>query len=926
MAPSAFVAYVREHLPPLELDPAREAEIVEELAQQIEQTYDDARADGADEAAAERAAHGVVPDWRRLARELVNAERSKAEQAARRIARPVLTEPGDGHLAAMVRQSWQDVRYGLRRLGQHRGFTTAALLTLALTIGASSAIFSLVSAVLLAPLPFPDDGALVAVNEGAPALGFPRMPFSPLDYQDYAGGQQSLSALAIYRNGSVELAGEGESERIDIAKVSPSIFDVLQVQPALGRTLRADDARPGGDAAILSHALWIRRFDADRSVVGRTILLDRQPFTVVGVMPEQAVFPLVGPVFNGVPAQVLVPLVFTPSELEARGTFYTNSVLGRLAPGVSLAAARAEAAALVATAWAQYPPETRAALENTSITWVVTPYREAVAGRSRLLVLVLFATVLLLLLAGCTNLGSLLLALTSARQRELAVRASLGAGRVRLVRQLLVESLVLAGLGALLGLGLAWALVRGAPLLLPATMPRLDQVTIDGRVVAFTIAAALVTAVLFGLAPAWRWSRVAPSTLLAAGEGRGSTALGLARLRRGLAVAQCAFAVLLLVPAALLGRTMLTLLSRTPGFDTEQTLSVSTYLPAGAYGADGVRVRQFYETALERAAATPGVRRAGLSMDQPMAPVERRGLIVEGRDLGAKPPVAVYSWITPGYLEALGVPILRGRGLRDADGRGGDVPVLVNETAARQFWPDEDAVGKRLRSGIDGPWLAVAGVVGDVREEGLDSAPSPHLYAPLAGVPAESLGENAVGLFRHPHLVVATTAPADVVGGLLRQALAGIDAQLALTPPTPMREAVVRSVSTQRLAAVVVGLFSVAALAIAAAGLHGILAFGVAQRRREFGIRMALGATPAAVVRLVARDGLRLAGVGLALGLAAAYGAGGLLRGLLVGVSPADPLTFASVAGLVLTVALAAMWSPAHAATRIDPARTVREE
>jgi putative ABC transport system permease protein len=925
MAPSAFAAYVRAQLPPLGLSPDREAEIVEELAQQLEQTYDDARADGADHAAAEQAAQAVVADWATLGRDLVNAERSRAEQVARRIAAPIVAEPESGLAATLLLDTWQDARFGLRWLAQHRGFTAAALLTLTLTIGASSAIFSLVNAVLLAPLPFPAEDELLAVNESAPSIGMPRIPFSPLDYQDYAAGQKSLAALAVYRNGSVELSGTGESERIDITKVTPAIFDVLRVQPALGRAFGPDDARPGADTAILSHAIWTRRFGRDPAVVGRTILLDRQPYVVIGVMPEAAVFPLVGPRYNSEPAAVLVPFTFSPSELAARATYYSNSVLGRLAPGATVARAQAEATALAAIAWEQYPPEVRAAFENTPITWVVTPYRDTVSARSRLLVLVLFGTVLLLLLAGCTNLGSLLLALTAGRQRELAVRLSLGAGRLRLARQLLAESLVLSGLGALLGLAAAWVLVQVAPRLLPATMPRIDQVTVDGRVVLFTVAAAVVTALLFGLAPAWRWSHVPPAAMLAAGEGRGATAIGSARMRRGLAVAQCAFAVLLLVPAALLGRTLFALLSRAPGFDTERTITVSTYLPAGAYGTDGVRVRQFYETALERAAALPGVRRAGLSMDEPMSPMERRGFMLEGQPMSGTPPVAVYSWITPGYLEALGIAVLLGRGLADGDGRSGDVPVLANETAARVFWPGDAAIGKRLRSAIDGPWLTVVGIVGDVRESGLDSDASPHLYAPLAAVENDSLGENVVGMFRHPHLVVSTTAPVESVGGLLRPALAALDPQLALTPPVLMREAVVQSVSPQRLAAVVVGLFSLAALAIAAAGLHGILAFGVAQRQREFGIRLALGATPGAVQRLVARDGLVLAGLGLGLGLLAAYAATGLIRGLLVGVNPADPLAFAIVAVLVLAVALVAMWSPAHAATRIDPATTIRE-
>jgi hypothetical protein len=325
-------------------------------------------------------------------------------------------------------------------------------------------------------------------------------------------------------------------------------------------------------------------------------------------------------------------------------------------------------------------------------------------------------------------------------------------------------------------------------------------------------------------------------------------------------------------------------------------------------------------------AAVPGVARAGVSMDQPMAPLERRGLILEGRDPASTPPIAIYSWITPGYLEALGVPLVGGRGFRSTDTGDGELVVLVNETAARQFWPGEDAVGRRLKGVFDAPWLTVAGVVGDIREDGLHSTPAPHVYAPLATVADEALGETAVGLFRSPSVVVSASAPAEALGGLLRHALQTVDPRLALTPPVRLRDDVRRTVATQELAAVVVGVFGAAALLIAAVGLHGVLAFGVAERRREFGIRLALGATPGSVLRLVGRDGLRLAVLGLGAGLVAAYAASGAIRGLLVGVSPTDPATFAVVAVTVLGAALVAAWMPARAATHIDPAATIREE
>ncbi|MGD9906230.1 MAG: ABC transporter permease [Vicinamibacterales bacterium] len=927
MAPvPPFAAHVRAHLPPLGLGPDREAEIVEELAQQMEQTYEAARADGATAAAAEAAAHAVVADWATLARELVAAEQSRMERTARRLASPLLSEPQPGRFGAALRDAWQDGRYGLRWLGRHRGFTAAALVTLALTIGASSAIFSLVNAVLLAPLPFPRPERLLVVSESAPSLGFHAIPFSPPDFLDYAAAQQSFADLALYRRTSVELVGAAESERIPVAKISPSLFAVLGVQPMLGRGFVADEAGAGEGLAILSHRLWTRQFNADPAVVGRTVLLDRTPHLVVGVMPAVAGFPLEGAAFNGGPADVFVPLVFSEVEKASRGGFFTNSVVGRLRDGVTMDAARAEAATIAPRINATYPPELRAMLKGAEMELAFQTLHDHVAGTSRPLVLALFAAVLLLLLAGCANVGSLLVALTVSRQRELAVRASLGAGRLRLARQLLVESLILSAVGGVMGLGVAWALLRVAPPLLPAATPRLDLLAVDARVVLFTTAVSLFTALAFGVAPAWRWSRVAPSAALTAAGTRGATGASGVRLRRGLALAQCAFAVLLLVPAGLLGRTLWTLMTRPPGFDTTQAVGFTTYLPAGGYGTDGARVARFYADAAERLAAVPGVRQAGVAMDRPLAPLEQRGLVVEGYDVGAgSPPIVSFSWVTPGYLEALGVPILSGRGLQSSDRADAPLVVLVSAKAASQFWPGDEAVGKRLRSSAEGPWAVVAGVVGDLRDRGLAQDVAPRVYAPIAQVPPEFLGENVVGLFRAPHFVVASSRPR-AVAPLVSEVVRGLDGQLALTPPTVLGVAARQTLGTHRLAAVVVGGFALAALLIAAIGVHGVVAFGVAQRQRELGIRLALGATAGAVVRLVARDGLVLAALGLGVGLAAASAASRLIRGLLVDVSPADPATFAGVAAAVLTAALIAAWMPARAATAIDPSTTIREE
>ena len=920
---SSWTAYVRANLPALGLDPDRENDIVEEIAQQMEQTFDAAREDGDDVAAAEARARAVVRDWQALGNEIVGAEQSRVERAARSAARPLIEEPRRG--GRLIAEVWLDLRHGLRLLGRHRGFTAAAVLTLALTIGATTGIFSLVSAVLLAPLPFPDPDRIIGISEGVPEAGFPNVPFSPPDLIDFLSMQQSFESVAAYRNASVELSGEPESERVDIARISPALFAVLRVQPVLGRAFEPGDGTEGRSVAILSHRLWTRRFASDPAVVGRVVQLDRQPFEVVGVMPAEAEFPLAGLRYNGRPAAIFVPLEFTMLEKMARGGNFANSVVARLKPGVSLAAAQAEASAIATRIRDTYSPELLAMIKGAALQLPMSTLHSRMANTTRPILLVLLAAVVLLLLAGCANVGNLMLALDSGRRRELAVRASLGAGRGRLARQLMVESVLLAGLGGALGVALAAALIQLAPLALPEGTPRLHALSIDGRVLAFAALVSLATAVLFGLVPGWRSSRVDPAAALADAS-RGSSGRGGLRLRRGLTAAQCALAALLLVSAGLLGRSLFGLLSTPTGMRADDALTISTYLPPGGY-ADGPRVAAFYREAVERVAALPGVTHAGASMDRPLAPVERRAIVVEGRDpqTDSAPPVVVQSWITPGYLEALGIPLLQGRGFTAEDDERRDPVILINDRAARLWWSGVDPIGRRLQSGGAQRWFTVVGVVGDLREAGLDQEPQPHTYTPIAQVPAVSLAENVVGLFRSPSLVVSVNGNPRALGGMMRRSLQSLDPRLALTPAQVIRESVERTLDTRRFATVIVAVFALAALLIAAVGLHGVLAFGVAQRSREIGIRVALGATRARIVRQVAADGARLVAAGLTAGLLLALGVTGLMRSLLVGVSPVDPMTFTSVAIVVGAVGALALWLPARAAARIEPARTIRE-
>jgi predicted permease len=464
-----------------------------------------------------------------------------------------------------------------------------------------------------------------------------------------------------------------------------------------------------------------------------------------------------------------------------------------------------------------------------------------------------------------------------------------------------------------------------APALLPEATPRLESIAVDARVLAFAALVSLLTSLLFGLLPAWRSSRVDPAAALGDAS-RGSTGRSGLRLRRGLTAAQCALASLLLVSAGLLGRSLYGLLNTPTGMRADEALTISTYLPTGGY-ADGRRVAAFYREAVERVAALPGVLRAGASMDRPLAPLERRAFVIEGRDPStqATAPVVFHTWITPGYLEALGVPLLAGRALQADDDERTDPVILISESAAQLYWPGENPIGRRLMSGGGQRWLTVVGIVGDLREAGLDQQPHPHTYTPIAQVPEASLGENVIGLFRSPSVVVSVAGSPRPLAGLMRRSLEAMDPRLALQPALLVRESVERTLDTRRFATVIVGAFAAAALLIAAVGLHGVLAFGVAQRSREIGIRVALGATRARIIRQVAGDGARLAAFGVGAGLLMALGVTGLMQGVLVGVSPSDPATFFAVAVVVAMVGAVALWLPARTAARISPAATVRE-
>lgn len=923
--PPAWRAIVRSHLPALRLPADREADIVEEIAQQLEDTYNAARARGVGDEAALAEAMAVVKSWPWLATEIEEAERSPVARLATVVAAPILHEPeASGRLGTLARESWQDLRHGVRVLARHRVFALTAILTLALAIGATTAIFSLVHTVLLKPLPFPEPDRLTVLSEGIPELGADDIPFSAPDYADFAAAQRSFETVGAFRSTESELSGGGSGERIPVVRMTAGLFDVLRVPPALGRVFTNEEDASGQDVVVLSDGLWRERFGADPNVLGRTLLLDRRPLTVIGVMPAGFSFPM-RLREGGPPASLFIPITFTVEQLADRGGDFDNTALARLRPGATLTEARAEADTLIASIFERYPEAMRTRVANARLVAHVDPLHEKSTGRSRPLLLLLLAAVGALLLIGCANISNLLLVLATSRRKEIALRVSLGAGRERIVRQLIAESVVLAAIGGSAGVTLAATVLRVAPTLLPSGTPRIDELAIDGSVLAFTALISLGTALVFGLAPSLQASRVDMRSVLA-DSSRGSTTRGALRVRAGLVVSQCAMAIVLLVAAGLLLRTFLGLMQTSPGFRPEQALAATTYLPAGGYRTAGDLLR-FYRDALAGLSALPGVVKSGASTDLPLGLTSRRGFTIEGRETysATAPPIVAHSWVAGDYLAALGVPLLAGRWLSDAD-REGTLPVVVISSAlANRFWPNEDALGRRLRFS-DGVWLTVVGIAGDVKDLDLASDALPHTYMSLSQATTEpSLDIDNDGGVRSINLVVSTAGDPAVLTRLVRTELARIDSQLALGNIRTMQQSVASTLAERRFTAVIVATFAVAALLLAALGLHGVLAYSVSQRSQEIGIRMALGAARRDVVRLVLSSGLRMTGLGVAIGLVIAFGVSRFLNSMLYGISATDPLTFAGVASLLIAVALIATWLPTRQAVAIDPAVTMRE-
>jgi putative ABC transport system permease protein len=803
----------------------------------------------------------------------------------------------------MLTSIFRDLRYALRTLGRNPGFACVSVLALALGIGANSAIFTVVNSVLLQPLRFHEPDQLVILRERNLKAGFPQFSLSPGNYLGYRDQNHTFSGIAAFGNQGLNLAGGGEPERLNGSRVTLNFFDVLGRKPALGRTFTAQETQLGQNhVVILSHGVWQRRFAGSRDVLGQTMKLNDELYTVIGVMPPDFQFPG--------RAVIWTPLAMNLQNWQQRGGHYLGGI-GRLREGTSLAAAQTDLNTIAARAEQQFPDS------NSGWDTTLSSLQEAVVGRIRPALLTLTAAVGFVLLIACVNLANLLLSRSAARRREMGVRSSLGAGRARLIRQLLTESVLLAGLGAAAGLAIAWAGVRMLGTLSPSILPRASEIGLDGRALGFTAAIAVLTGILFGLAPAIHMAKTDLMAALRDG-GRGN-AIGFRRnrLRSVLVVGEVALALVLLSGAGLLMRSFYHLQSMDPGFDPHGMLTFRTNLPAAKYKGDEAQAA-FYQRALDRLRSLPGVTSAGAAQIFPLAGDD---YILSFVQLG-KPPVpvgnqpsAAYYAATPGYFRTLRIPISRGRDFTERDNAAAPPVAIISESMARQFYANENPLGQRIQMGNGSKPAEIVGIAGDVRDQELEAKGRPAVYEPAAQVP-----------FNAMYFGIRTSGDVSSLISGVRSAIRELDAELPLDGVGTVDALVATSLSQRRFAMLLMAIFAGLALVLAMVGIYGVIAYSVTQATQEIGIRMALGARRADVLAMVFAYAGILIATGLAIGGAAALGTGRFLASQLFEVKPTDPATYAAVAGVLLATALAACAIPALRAMRVDPLVALRNE
>ena len=824
---------------------------------------------------------------------------------------------------------WQDLRHGLRMLAKSPGFTIVAVLTLALGIGANTAIFSIVDGVLLRPLAYKDSASLVNVWGKFEKDGIAQNWISEPEYWDLIEHNQSFSQIAAYAlGGSANLtSADSRPVQVSTASATAGLLPLLGIAPVIGRDFAADEDQPGhSHFALLSYALWQSQFGGDPYIAGKAIQLDGEKYDVVGVLSKD--FTLGGK------QDLWTPLGLDRVKPQNRGSHYMH-VVARVKPGVDFAQASSALARLADELRRTYP--NNYGTDATSFTMYIRPVKEQLVGNLRPALFVLLGAVAFVLLIACANVANLLLARSSSREKELAIRTALGAGRARLIRQLLTESVILALVGGLLGLLLAYWGIDALRALVPAKTPRIHEVRLDPAVLAFTFIVSLLTGLVFGFAPAWHIAKSdLRETLNEAGRGT-SAASGSRLLRSGLVVSELALAVLLLVGAGLLIRSFSRLLDVSPGFQTQHLLTMELALPEKAY-PDGAPVQNFFKQLMEKVKTVPGVQSTGAVSQMPLSDNYSSGSVFFADtsipDLQKYQPLGNLPYMeidqrsaTTGYFQTMEIPLVRGRLFSEGDDASAPLVAVVDTNFAHRFWPHGDAIGQRVA--IDTVpnvkpatprWRTIVGVAGHVKHYGLDVEGREQIYfphsQPLYGTYAS----------RDMTLAVRTSLDPTSVTNAIREQVFGLDKDLALYNIATMDDLVSASVAQPRLNLSLLVAFAVLALVLAAVGVYGVMAYAVTQRTQEFGIRVALGASSTDVLKQVLLEGGRLAGLGLAIGLLAALALTRLMSSLLFGVKPSDPLTLGLAAALLALVALAACYIPARRATRVDPLVALRYE
>jgi predicted permease len=801
----------------------------------------------------------------------------------------------------------QDLRFGFRQLRRDFGFTTFAVLTLALGIGASSAIFSVVDGVLLRPLPFPKAERLVDVWEAMPRRNISRIPAAPGNYLDWRTMNHVLASLGGFVETGLSVTSTGDPERYIGALCDEGLFQTLQVAPLVGRAFVAEDNLPGRDAvAILSYALWKQRFGGDPQIPGRTIVIDGRARTVVGVMPEGFSFPE--------QSEIWVPFGWS-SETRSRRDDHFVRAIGRLRDGITVTQAQAEFS-LMAEKLAQAHPNFD---RDESIA--VRPVMDDSVGNIRPAFVALVGAVAFLLLIACTNLANLQLAKIAGRVRELAIRASLGAGRGRMLRQLLVESLLLSLSGGLAGLMIAAGAIQAIVRAGPGNIPRLAGIQLDRSAVVFTLALSILTGIIFGIVPAWSYSRNDLHSALKKGS-RNTTVRG--GMRHALVVLQVAAAVVLMAGAGLLIHSFYALLEVDAGFNPDHVLTARLTPARTKYDRHANLEIQLARNILHNVAAIPGIEKSAIGTDIPMAGNPTFIMRLEGQEISvSQAPITAFFSVTPSYFEVMGMRLMSGRSFNDGDVASTGLVAVVNEAFARKYFPGQNPIGKRVEVTFQDPprWREIVGVVGDVHSDGLAAATPVQVYTAffqMPGASADSIPEMSV--VAKSRLDVLTVGPA------LKDAILRADRAQPVFAMQTMNDWVGRSIAERRFALVLIAGFAGLALFLAAFGIYSVMAYTVAQRTAEIGIRMALGAKVQQVVWLVERQALILTMTGLISGLLAASILTRFLKTMLFGISPDDPATFLGVAGALMAVGMLACCAPAWRASRVDPLKTLREE